>query len=343
MRCSKNSSTRKPLPPDSLRCDEPDEPTGVFTMSDQPGQTNAQPVVGFIGIGHVGNPMCHNILKGGFRLVVCDLRPEAYADLLPLGAEVAADPAEVAAKADIILLSLYNSDIVEQVVFGANGIASRPVNGKIVIDTSTGLPERSKEFAARLAEKGGAMLDMPLTGGEVGARAGTLSFMIGGEMSAYERALPVIKTMGKDIVYCGSSGSGMVVKMANQMLITTFFTAIVEAFNFVDQHHVDLVRCFQAIVHGSGQSRRLDKFGAQYLLHTLAQDAVEIAHYKGVFDKDLGYALQQADQKGIPLPIAELAMRLRQVLPQSNSVDDLLAVWRGIVSTSDGDSASHRE
>jgi 2-hydroxy-3-oxopropionate reductase len=258
------------------------------------------------------------------------VRPDAYADLVASGARVGATPAEVATSADIILLSLYDSDVVDQVIFGANGIASVPVNGKIVIDTSTGLPERSKEFAARLAEKGGIMIDMPLTGGETGAKSGTLSFMIGGDKAAFERALPVIETMGRDIIYCGSSGSGMVVKMANQMLITTFFTAITEAFNFVDQHGVDLVSCFQAIVHGSGQSRRLDKFGAQYLLHTLEQDAQEIAHYKGVFDKDLRYALEQAGRKGILMPTAELAMRLREVLPSSNSIDDLLSAWHTV-------------
>jgi 3-hydroxyisobutyrate dehydrogenase-like beta-hydroxyacid dehydrogenase len=275
--------------------------------------------------------MCHNILKGGYRLTVCDIRPEAYADLQEKGAEVAATPAEVAARADIILLSLYNSALVEQVIFGDNGITSVPVNGKIVIDTSTGLPESSKAFAARFSENGGAMLDMPLTGGETGAKAGTLSFMIGGDKAVFERALPVIQTMGQDIIYCGLPGSGMVVKMANQMLITTFFTAIVEAFNFVDLHGVDLISCYKAIEHGSGQSRRLDKFGAQYLLHTLAQDANEIAHYKGVFDKDLAYVLQQAAHAGIPMPIAALSMRLREVMPNSNSVGDLFAVWREIL------------
>ncbi len=291
-----------------------------------------KPLVGFIGIGHVGNPMCHNILKGGYCLTVCDIRPEAYADLLAKGAEQAATPAEVATKADIILLSLYNSEVVEKVIFGDNGITSVPVNGKIVIDTSTGLPESSKALSARFSEKGGTMLDMPLTGGEIGAKAGTLSFMIGGEKAVFERALPVIQTMGRDIIFCGPSGSGMVVKMANQMLITTFFTAIVEAFNFVDLHGVDLVSCFKAIEHGSGQSRRLDKFGAQYLLNTLEQDASEIAHYKGVFDKDLAYVLQQADHAGIPMPIAALSMRLREVLPYTNSVEELLTAWRSVLS-----------
>jgi 2-hydroxy-3-oxopropionate reductase len=292
----------------------------------------AQPVVGFIGIGHVGHPMCENILKHGYELVVRDVRPEVYADLEGQGAAAAATPAEVAARAEIILLSLYNSDIVEEVVFGKDGITSVDVTGKIVIDTSTGLPERSKQFAARFAEKGGFMLDMPLTGGETGAKAGTLSFMIGGDKTAFERALPVIQTMGRDIVYCGPSGSGMVVKMANQMLITTFFTAIVEAFHFVDQHGVDLADCFRAIVHGSGQSRRLDKFGAQYLLHNLDQDAKEVSHYKGVFDKDLAYALEQAQVQGIPMPIAELSMRLRRILPEGNDVDALLAAWQQVLA-----------
>lgn len=291
-----------------------------------------QPIVGFIGIGHVGHPMSANILKAGYELVVCDIRPEVHADLRAAGAQAADTPAEVAAKADIILLSLYDSNVVEQVVFGEHGITSANVTGKIVIDTSTGLPERSKEFAERFAEKGGQMLDMPLTGGETGAKAGTLSFMIGGDNAAYERALPVIQTMGRDIVYCGPSGSGMVVKMANQMLITTFFTAIVEAFNFVDKHGVDLVDCFKAIVHGSGQSRRLDKFGAQYLLHNLDQDAKEVGHYKGVFDKDLGYVLQQAELSGISMPIADLSMRLRMVLPEGNDVDTLLEAWRRVLA-----------
>lgn len=294
-----------------------------------------KPTVGFIGIGHVGNPMCHNILKGGFSLTVCDLRPEAYSDLVDLGAAVASNPAEVAQKSDIILLSLYNSDVVEEVIFGQKGITTEDVTGKIIIDTSTGLPERSKEFATRFIEHGGNMLDMPLTGGVTGAEAGTLSFMIGGERAIFERALPVIETMGRDIVYCGPSGSGMVVKMANQMLITTFFTAIVEAFNFVDQHGVDLRSCFQAIVHGSGQSRRLDKFGAQYLLHTLTQDEDEIAHYKGVFDKDLAYVLEQANRMDIPMPIAELSMKLRKVLPLSNSVEELLTAWHSVLAVND--------
>jgi 2-hydroxy-3-oxopropionate reductase len=292
----------------------------------------AQPVVGFIGIGHVGHPMCENILKHGYELVVRDVRPEVYADLQALGATAAETAAEVAARAEIILLSLYNSDIVEEVVFGRDGITSVDVAGKIVIDTSTGLPERSKQFAARFAEKGGFILDMPLTGGETGAKAGTLSFMIGGDKTAFERALPVIQTMGRDIVYCGPSGSGMVVKMANQMLITTFFTAIVEAFHFVDQHGVDLADCFRAIVRGSGQSRRLDKFGAQYLLHNLDQDAKEVSHYKGVFDKDLAYALEQAQVQGIPMPIAELSMRLRRILPEGNDVDALLAAWQQVLA-----------
>jgi 2-hydroxy-3-oxopropionate reductase len=290
-----------------------------------------QPVVGFIGIGHVGHPMSANILKGGFELVVCDIRPEVYADLVAAGARAAATPAEVAEQADIILLSLYDSNVVEQVIFGERGLTSADVTGKIVIDTSTGLPERSRQFAARFAERGGAMLDMPLTGGETGAKAGTLSFMIGGEQAVYERALPVIQTMGRDIIYCGPSGSGMVVKMANQMLITTFFTAIVEAFNFVDAHGVDLIACFKAIVHGSGQSRRLDKFGAQYLLHNLDQDAKEVLHYKGVFDKDLAYVLEQAAIEGIPMPIAELSMQLRRVLPVGDDVEAVLAAWRGVL------------
>lgn len=288
-------------------------------------------LVGFIGIGHVGNPMCQNIIKGGYDLIVCDVRPDAYANLVAIGAQVGANPAEIAAKADIIFLSLYDSDVVEWVVYGKNGITSVPASGKIVIDTSTGLPRRSVEFAARFAREGGAMLDMPLSGGQTGAKAGTLSFMVGGDRAAFNRALPVIGSMGRDIVYCGPPGSGMVVKMANQMLIATFFTAIVEAFDFVDRHGVDLESCFQAIVHGSAQSRRLDKFGAQYLLNSLEQNADEIAHYKGVYDKDLGYALQQAGQGGIPMPIAELAMRLRKVLPDSNSMAALLAAWRAVL------------
>jgi 2-hydroxy-3-oxopropionate reductase len=291
-----------------------------------------QPIVGFIGIGHVGHPMSANILKAGYSLVVCDIRPEVYADLVAAGAQSVRTPAEVSALADIILLSLYDSNVVEQVIFGESGITSGDVTSKVVIDTSTGLPERCREFAARFAEKGGAMLDMPLTGGETGAKAGTLSFMIGGDRAAYERALPVIQTMGRDIVYCGPPGSGMVVKMANQMLITTFFTAIVEAFNFVDQHGVDLVDCFTAIVHGSGQSRRLDKFGAQYLLHNLDQDSKEVAHYKGVFDKDLAYALEQARGRGISMPVAELSMKLRRVLPAGNDVEELLAAWQHVLA-----------
>ena len=294
----------------------------------------SKPVVGFIGIGHVGHPMSANILKGGYDLVVCDIRPDVYTDLVAAGARAAATPAEVAEKADIILLSLYDSNVVEQVIFGERGIMCADVTGTIMIDTSTGLPERSRQFAARFAEHGGAMLDMPLTGGETGAKAGTLSFMIGGEPNVYERALPVIQTMGRDIVYCGPSGSGMVVKMANQMLITTFFTAIVEAFNFVDAHGVDLVACFKAIVHGSGQSRRLDKFGAQYLLHNLDQDAKEVLHYKGVFDKDLAYVLEQAAIEGIPMPIAELSMQLRRVLPVGDNVEELLHAWRNMVHES---------
>ncbi|PJF24630.1 MAG: 2-hydroxy-3-oxopropionate reductase, partial [Phototrophicales bacterium] len=173
--------------------------------------------VGFIGLGIMGGGMARNLLKNGFALTVWNRSAEKIAPIVEAGASAGDSPADVAAKSDIVITCVSDTPDVEAVILGENGVIHGLKAGGLVIDMSTISPKATREIAARLNERGIAMLDAPISGGSEGAARGTLSIMVGGDAEQFERALPVFQAMGKTITHVGGQGDGQMVKLVNQI------------------------------------------------------------------------------------------------------------------------------
>jgi 2-hydroxy-3-oxopropionate reductase len=273
-----------------------------------PGQTRpSKPSVGVIGTGRMGGPIARNLLGAGYTVHVYDIREEAYADLVQGGATYHDSPRAVAEASHVIILSLMTIDTVEKVLFGKDGVACAGLKGRVVIDMSTGIPSQTQRLAARVAALGGAMLDAPVTGGEGGARAGTLNIMVGGNRDAFRRCKPLLEVLGNTIVRVGPSGAGQVAKMANQVIMSAQFAAVIEAFALLEECGVDVTKALEAIETGGAQSRQLTHLGQAYR-RAQASSEDEAAesdgdHYALLFSKDLHYALEEGFRHNCPLPI----------------------------------------
>jgi len=266
----------------------------------------------------MGNPMTRNLLKAGYRVNVYDVRPSAYQNLLELGASAQRSPDAIAQTSDVILLSLLDASTVETVLFGPDGLAATPIEGKIVVDTSTYAPSDTRRFAARIADLGGSMLDVPVTGGEVGAQAGTLNIMVGGDSAVLEQTRPLLEVLGTTIVHIGPSGAGQVAKMLNQMLMAGLYVLISEAFAFAEDENIDLGCVLQAIETGGAQSKQLSQMGRMYLESQSAaphEPPPDLDHYLQVYSKDVYCVLQQAHSNNSFTPITALTHEIfKQVL-----------------------------
>lgn len=277
-----------------------------------------KPVVGVVGTGRMGEPMTRNLLKAGYHVNVYDVRDSAYENLLPLGASYQSSPREIGRTSDVILLSLLNAQTVEEVLFGTNGLAAIQINHKLIIDTSSYAPCDTRRFAARIKELGGAMLDAPVTGGEAGARDGTLNIMIGGEDAVFEQASALLAVLGKTVVHIGPSGSGQVAKMVNQILMAGLYVVIVEAFAFAEKADVDVGRILQAVETGGAQSRQLSQLARSYAQSQAGVEdklSPELDHYLHVYNKDVYCVLQEAHSMNGYTPVTALTHEIfKQVL-----------------------------
>jgi 3-hydroxyisobutyrate dehydrogenase-like beta-hydroxyacid dehydrogenase len=184
--------------------------------------------LGVIGLGNMGRPIAENLLRAGFPTTVFDLRPEASEALRAGGAQVAVSPAALAKQSEMILLVVPDSHVVRQALFGKGGVGWGAPKGCVVVDMTTGDPQYSKPFADRLAKKGIAYLDAPMTGGATGARAGQLLLMVGGEWEVYERCLPVFRHIGKRAIHVGPVGSGHAMKLIHNHVSHAVFAATCE-------------------------------------------------------------------------------------------------------------------
>lgn len=189
--------------------------------------------IGFIGLGKMGGGMARNIVKKGHSLVVCDLNAEAVAGLTGLGATAAATPAQLAAQVDAVMLSLPTEAADEAVLWSADGLFAPsskrgPGKGLLVIDMTTLSVERSKDYAARVKQAGGAYVEAPISGGSVGAAAGTLAVMAAGEPGAVEKARVLLDCVATSVVHVGPAGSGTAIKLINQMIYVTYMAAFAE-------------------------------------------------------------------------------------------------------------------
>ncbi len=209
--------------------------------------------LGFIGLGLMGRPMARNLMRAGYSLTVHNRSRGAVKELLAEGAAEAFSPAEVAARSDVVILSLPDSPDVESVALGPSGLREGFRPGGLVIDTTSGRPEASVRIADALRSRGVEYLDAPVSGGDVGARAATLSIMAGGRREAFERAVPVLRTLGRTVVHVGDVGTGNYSKLANQILVGVTLAGMGEALVFAAKAGVRLDALLEVL--GGGLAR----------------------------------------------------------------------------------------
>ena len=212
--------------------------------------------IGFIGLGVMGKPMAKNLVKAGYKLVVYDVKQEPVEELVALGAEKGANPADVAAKSDVVITMLPNSPHVVSVISGPEGILETPGEGRIIVDMSSISPVVSKKMYDLAVAKGYDMLDAPVSGGEPKAIDGTMSIMVGGKEETFEKVKPILLSMGGSAVHIGEIGSGNICKLANQIMVALHLAG--EAMVFAEKAGVDPEKVDQAIRGGLAGSTVLD-------------------------------------------------------------------------------------
>jgi len=214
--------------------------------------------VGYIGLGLMGKSIARNILKAGFPVVVHNRSRAAVDELAGEGARAASSPKEVAEQVDVVFTNLPDTPDVEKVVLGENGILAGAHDGLIYIDNSTIKPAAARRIAEKLSEKKVFALDAPVSGGDIGAKNGTLTIMVGGEASALDKVMPVLLAMGKTITHVGDSGAGQVAKAANQIMVAAQMVAMGELLVFSKKAGVDPQKVVEAIKAGAAQCWTLD-------------------------------------------------------------------------------------
>jgi 2-hydroxy-3-oxopropionate reductase len=272
--------------------------------------------VGYIGLGLMGKSIARNILKAGFSIVVNNRSRAAVDELIAEGAVAGASPAEIARQVDVVFTNLPDTPDVEKVVLGENGIIKGAHEGLVYVDNSTIKPAAARTIAAELAKKGVQALDAPVSGGEPGARAGTLTIMVGGDASALEKVIPVFKAMGKTVTHVGDAGAGQVAKAANQIMVAAQMVAMGELLVFSKKAGVDPRKVVDAIKGGAAQCWTLDVKPPRLF------DGNRTPGFKAYMQlKDMGIVLDTARQYGIPLPSAEAHTKLFQQMIDSGMAE----------------------
>lgn len=270
--------------------------------------------IGFIGLGVMGNPMSRNLMKGGCPLTVFDINSAVVEDVVRAGAFAAGNCKEVAEKSDVVITMLPDSPEVEQVVFGTNGIMEGLRSGMLYIDMSTIAPTTSMKIYHALKEKGVEALDAPVSGGQVGAEAGTLSIMVGGSEAAFNRALPILQKMGTNIVRIGEAGAGQVTKACNQIIVGMTIQAVAEALILAKKAGIDIKKVREALLGGFAQSRILDLHG-QRIIDRNFQPGFKIKLHR----KDMNIALQIGRELSVPLHGSTIvAEQMDAIIAQGN-------------------------
>ncbi len=260
--------------------------------------------LGFIGLGIMGKPMAGHLMAAGHTLFVHS-RSGVPAEVLAQGAQACASPAEVAQKADIIFTMVPDTPHVQEVLFGEQGIAKGLSAGKTVVDMSSISPIATKDFAAQINALGCDYLDAPVSGGEVGAKAASLTIMVGGSEATFNKVHPLFAVMGKNITLIGENGSGQTCKVANQIIVALNIEAVGEALLFAAKAGADPAKVRQALMGGLATSRILELHGERMIKRTFNPGFRIELH-----QKDLNLALEGAKAMGLSLPNTANALQL---------------------------------
>ncbi|UCH58214.1 MAG: NAD(P)-dependent oxidoreductase [Candidatus Bathyarchaeota archaeon] len=288
--------------------------------------------VGFIGLGFMGGGMSMNLLRVGFPLTVWNRTPSKMKLLLNAGAMGAGSPREVAESSDIVIDIVTDSPDVEEVLLGADGVIHGAKPGTIVIDMSTISPSVTRRIAEELGKKGVRMLDAPVSGGDIGARRGTLSIMVGGDAEAFKDCLPIFEAMGKTITHVGCSGMGQTVKLCNQILVGMNMLGVAEALMFAAKSGVDLKSCLTAVSGGAAGSWQLTNNGAKLLKGDL-EPGFKVKDYL----KDLRLIMEAAAEVNMPLVGTSVVQQMYRSLDAEGLKDKgTQAVIRAVEKLAEG-------
>jgi|SRR5579872_1828158 len=262
--------------------------------------------IGFIGLGIMGAPMAQNLVRAGYPVVAFNRSPEPLERLAREGAQPASSAREVAERSEVIITMLPDSpqvsEVIDEVLAGASA-------AQLVIDMSTISPVVARALADRAREQGVNMLDAPVSGGDVGAKQGALSIMVGGEDAAFERARPILETLGKTITHVGPSGAGQVVKACNQIVVAVTIEAVSEALVLGSKAGVDPALILDVLGGGLAGNRVMEVRRRNFLEHDFAPGfRIDLHH------KDLNIALESGDAFGVPLPATSLTQQLLRTL-----------------------------
>ncbi|HYM26440.1 MAG TPA: NAD(P)-dependent oxidoreductase [Vicinamibacterales bacterium] len=274
--------------------------------------------IGFIGLGVMGRPMALNLIKNGFSLIVHSRSRGPVEEVVKAGAKAAESPADLAKQSTVVITMLPDTPDVEKVLAGDGGVLTALQKGALVIDMSSISPTATEKLAAAVAAKSAAMLDAPVSGGEIGAINATLSIMVGGDEAAFTRAKPILEAMGNKerIVHIGRSGAGQVCKICNQIAIGGALAGVSEAFALAKKAGVDAARVRQALLGGFAASRVLEVHGERMLI-----DNYKPGFRTKLYQKDLRLANEAAAANGVAMPGTAIVTQLVNALVAKGGAD----------------------
>ncbi len=261
--------------------------------------------VGFIGLGIMGKPMAKNVLKGGFPLCVYNRTASKAQELVDLGAKLYSTPKEVAQNSDIVITIVSDTPDVAAVLFGEDGVVHGAKQGLIVVDMSTISPQQTRAFSKKLQESGVIMLDCPVSGGDTGAIAGTLTIMCGGDAAAFEKASPVLNSMGKKVTLMGESGAGQATKLCNQVCLSGALLGVAECLTLATKEGLDCNKVIEVLSGGAANSYQLTIQGPKMVAHDYRPGFL-----LDLYQKDLRLVAQAAQADHLTMPVSSIVAQL---------------------------------
>ena len=282
--------------------------------------------IGYIGIGIMGEPMARNLLKAGNELYINNRTAGKCDRLAGEGAKVSASPAEMASSTEVLFINVPDTPDVEKVIFGDNGIAQTARSGLVVIDNSTISAAETRIFAEKLKQKGVDYLDAPVSGGDIGAKKGTLAVMVGGDPNVFERCRPLLETIGSKIVHVGAVGMGQTCKACNQLLCAIHMAACCESIALAKRAGLEPATMLEVVTNGAGNSWALSNLGPKIVSGDMAPGfSIDL------LSKDLRLVTELAEQCDISLKCTELAEQLfADARQDGNGKLGTQSLWRTI-------------
>lgn len=282
--------------------------------------------IGFLGLGTMGAAMAANLARAGFAVTAWNRTDRAIPALNELNVNRAGTPADVARTTDVVVVCVSDTPDVEAVLFGPNGLVDGARDGQLVIDCSTISPSATREFAGRLAERGVALVDAPVSGGSEGAQKGTLTIFCGGDAAAVERARPILAAMGRTITHVGPNGAGQAVKAVNQVILAGTYVGVAEGIVLATKAGLDVEQVVEALGGGAAQSWVLANRSGR-----MRENEYPLGFKVALHRKDLAIALEMAREMGAELPVAEMTADFEtDLMADGHADDDMSAVARVI-------------